>query len=713
MILQGGNVYGTLAEFVTSLTALSSTTTTISVTAALFNYLEPAETTQSGSSFVPFSIQIDSEQMLVTGVATGANSTDVLTVTRGINGTAAVSHAANDYISLANGASPASSTIPAGATSITVAASMLDYLMPPSGTPFNIQIDNEQMTVAATMPGANSTDVLELQAPTAASHYGDSYITASPQPTDFDLYFNQKGALTGTTTVGSTSITGLASTLDLYVGEAVSGSGIPAGATITTIPSTTSITISAQATAGSTGVALSFGTLYQASLYNLDWVEQNAGSPALGTVTFNMPDDVEQVALEGGPNNNVIQVDRSVNRNMFLYGGPGNNTLIGGSGNDTLVGGPGNSVLWGGPGNVVLYGGDMPSQNTTPLSNIFGATSIAPATPGNSTIVSGSGNDEVYSGNGNDVVIGGSAVLQSGGQTTWNPNSNTRYVAQTGQFALQPGAGRDYLQGGGGRDLILSGPGSPGSILVAGAGSATVAADNFGLNYIQGGTDASSTYDLVGGDLQNTIQAEAGTTTLVGANNPAQWAAVQTLAAGLNIILAPPTASLPYDSGLAATIQQLQATVQALIALEPNLTPQEQTQLTTDSNLLHSDVLQLSDSLFSQETTIQQELDSVLSLEIAQGVAQVPIPPPQGVQLLPLQEQQVSLANQDNAILAEQQFVNQELGATGFMDSLIGGSGCDTFYSSPSGSWMGGGNTSVNPRAVQLLLLRRKRHNRR
>ena len=132
-----------------------------------------------------------------------------------------------------------------------------------------------------------------------------------------------------------------------------------------------------------------------------------------------MPDDVEQVALEGGPNNNIIQADRSVTRNMFLYGGPGNNTLIGGSGNDTLVGGPGNSVLWGGPGNDVLYGGDMPSQNTTPY---FGTATVVPQTPGNSTIVAGAGADELYADNGSDVLVGGSAVLQTGA-SQWSPDA--------------------------------------------------------------------------------------------------------------------------------------------------------------------------------------------------------------------------------------------------------------------------------------------------
>src|SRR5262249_30586110 len=94
---------------------------------------------------------------------------------------------------------------------------------------------------------------------------------------------------------------------------------------------------------------------YQATLHDLD------SGALVGQVTFTLPDDVEQIALEGGNGNNRIVVDPSVHRNMFLYGGPGHNTLQAGSGNDTLVGGPGSSVLYGGTGDDVIYG-DMPVQ---------------------------------------------------------------------------------------------------------------------------------------------------------------------------------------------------------------------------------------------------------------------------------------------------------------------------------------------------------------
>jgi hypothetical protein len=66
-------------------------------------------------------------------------------------------------------------------------------------------------------------------------------------------------ALAGTLTSGSASVTGLASTSALAVGMAVSGTGIAAGTTIAAIPGSTSLTLSANATASGTNT-LTFGS---------------------------------------------------------------------------------------------------------------------------------------------------------------------------------------------------------------------------------------------------------------------------------------------------------------------------------------------------------------------------------------------------------------------------------------------------------------------
>lgn len=62
---------------------------------------------------------------------------------------------------------------------------------------------------------------------------------------------------TGATTSGNATITGISSTADLLVGDGVAGTGIPAGATISSLTSNT-ITISANATATGSGVSLVF-----------------------------------------------------------------------------------------------------------------------------------------------------------------------------------------------------------------------------------------------------------------------------------------------------------------------------------------------------------------------------------------------------------------------------------------------------------------------
>ena len=100
-----------------------------------------------------------------------------------------------------------------------------------------------------------------------------------------------------------------------------------------------------------------------------------------------MPQDIEQIDIEGGSGNIYLEVDPSVHRNMYLYGGPGDNTLIGGSGQDTLVGGPGSSVIEGGPGDSDLYGGDGPSPDGIPLDSVGGGTATEQTlTPGRNTL---------------------------------------------------------------------------------------------------------------------------------------------------------------------------------------------------------------------------------------------------------------------------------------------------------------------------------------
>lgn len=67
---------------------------------------------------------------------------------------------------------------------------------------------------------------------------------------------DQVYSLTGNTTTGQASVTGISSTAGLAAGMTVAGTGIPAAAKIATVTSGTAITLTAAATATTTGVAL-------------------------------------------------------------------------------------------------------------------------------------------------------------------------------------------------------------------------------------------------------------------------------------------------------------------------------------------------------------------------------------------------------------------------------------------------------------------------
>ncbi len=300
------------------------------------------------------------------------------------------------------------------------------------------------------------------------------------------------------------------------------------------------------------------GTEFEATLSILN-------GATLGQVNFTMPPEVANLEIEGGPGNNLLQVNSSVNQNLSLYGGPGNNTLIAGSGNDTLVAGSGKSVLYGGPGADVLYGGDLPQQDATPvldpseswsaqigntttnsttitglisttglvqnqimsgsgipagsvISTIVSSTSITISNPATQTasdvtIAFGSstpeGRDTLIAGNGNSELFAGSGgdVLIGGSATLEN-----------GQFVLEPGAGRDLLAGGSGNDLLIAGLGSPGSVLMAGSGNDILVGENSGSNIMVSDVGGNDLFLGYAGSNDIDASGSSGNDTLVGGN---------------------------------------------------------------------------------------------------------------------------------------------------------------------------------------------------
>lgn len=125
--------------------------------------------------------------------------------------------------------------------------------------------------------------------------------------------------ISGTTTNGSTSVTGLSSTAALAVGMKVIGTGIPAGATIAAITSGSALTLSANATASGT-VSLRFGVVDGATL------GAAGGSQAHTLITAQMPAHTHSV--HGQSNVGVAGTPVS------QFPSAGNNQLTGSTGGD-------------------------------------------------------------------------------------------------------------------------------------------------------------------------------------------------------------------------------------------------------------------------------------------------------------------------------------------------------------------------------------------
>ena len=76
--------------------------------------------------------------------------------------------------------------------------------------------------------------------------------------TDVTFQFYSGSSVSGNTTLGSQTVSGIGSTSDIRSGDKISGSGIPSGSTVLSVDSPANITISQAATATATSVSLSW-----------------------------------------------------------------------------------------------------------------------------------------------------------------------------------------------------------------------------------------------------------------------------------------------------------------------------------------------------------------------------------------------------------------------------------------------------------------------
>ncbi len=124
----------------------------------------------------------------------------------------------------------------------------------------------------------------------------------------------------------------------------------------------------------------------------------------VATVSFRLPDHVENLTLRGSDNltghgnelDNLLIGNDGDNR---LYGGDGHDILFGGAGNDRLYGGAGDDVLDGGSGDDLLEGGA--GNDTYHFGRGYGRDVIVEddATPGNTDVLklaAGVGADQLW-----------------------------------------------------------------------------------------------------------------------------------------------------------------------------------------------------------------------------------------------------------------------------------------------------------------------------
>ena len=132
----------------------------------------------------PFTILVDSEQMTVTSRTLVSGSTYTYVATRAVNSTTAASHASGATVSYNVAGCPSPCSFNVTETSA-----------PPSGTPFTIQVDSEQMSVTSRtlVSGSTYTYVATraVNSTTAASHTSGTsftYIsTTCPSTCNFDV----------------------------------------------------------------------------------------------------------------------------------------------------------------------------------------------------------------------------------------------------------------------------------------------------------------------------------------------------------------------------------------------------------------------------------------------------------------------------------------------------------------------------------------------
>ena len=229
---------------------------------------------------------------------------------------------------------------------------------------------------------------------------------------------------------------------------------------------------------------------------------------------------VRRIVINARAGNDYVQLT-NVSLPAFIFGGPGNDTLVGGSGPDTflgqagddsLVGMGGNDLLDGGPGTNIIQGGD--GQDTATYDSSPGPVQMAAQAPGwlvtapDRTETVNSDIENIYGSPGADLLLGSDLpnVLSGLG----------------GDDTLQAVGADDTLRGGDGNDSLLmsesaanldGGPGTDTVDFSIRTDPLTITIDD------KPGDGASGETTEVGTDIENVVGG-SGDDTIEGSEAP-------------------------------------------------------------------------------------------------------------------------------------------------------------------------------------------------
>lgn len=186
-------------------------------------------------------------------------------------------------------------------------------------------------------------------------------------------------------------------------------------------------------------------------------------------------------------------------KDMKIYAGDGNDTLIGGAGadvfygeagDDLIVGFAGADTIQGGDGNDRIYGDDFGADGSRSYDTLYGqrGDDILYGGGRDDTLDGGDDNDQLYGGEGNDALLGGSGNDILYGDDATN-TGNDKLQGGAGNDQLYGMSGNDELHGNGDNDLLDGGSGR--DSMAGEAGDDTILAGG-GDDTIDGGTETDT-----------------------------------------------------------------------------------------------------------------------------------------------------------------------------------------------------------------------------